>query len=262
MRSADVTPFQFVQNNPSYFRFNGLSRNPKLMHAVFSRKDGESRPPFHTLNISYDVGDSRDVVSENISKIRDTFGTDHVFFLNQRHGDDIFILTHDDSPESRTPPPADAIITNRPQVALMIKQADCQGIIIHDPVKHVVANVHCGWRGNVINIPAKVVMKMKKIYGCRETDLMAGIGPSLGPCCAEFVDHKEIFPPEFKRFMSRQNYFDLWAISCHQLESAGLKAKHIEKAEICTRCRTDLFYSYRAESTTGRFGTVAMLKKK
>ena len=60
--------------------------------------------------------------------------------------------------------------------------------------------------------------------------------------------------------MVRKNYFDLWDLSRWQLMTAGLKKEHIEMARICTRCRTDLFYSYRAEGVTGRFATVAMLR--
>ncbi len=100
---------------------------------------------------------------------------------------------------------------------------------------------------------------MKKDFGCIESHLLAGVSPSLGPCCAEFVSHKEIFPDAFKRFMVQENYFDLWAISRLQLESAGLKGCNIEIAGICTRCKADLFYSYRGEGKTGRFGAIAML---
>ena len=89
---------------------------------------------------------------------------------------------------------------------------------------------------------------------------MAAIGPSLGPCCAEFVTYRDIFPEEFDRFMVDENHFDLWALSSWQLENAGMRPENIEVAGLCTRCRTDLFYSYRAEGNTGRFGTVAMLR--
>ena len=89
--------------------------------------------------------------------------------------------------------------------------------------------------------------------------MSAAVGPSLGPCCAEFRTYEEIFPPEFEKFMVRKNYFDLWAVSRMQLLDAGLDKAHVHIAGICTRCRTDLFYSYRGEGVTGRFGTVVML---
>jgi YfiH family protein len=152
------------------------------------------------------------------------------------------------------------MITDLPLVALMVKQADCQAVILFDPEKGVVSNAHCGWRGNVHNILDSVVGRMKSEFGCRKADLLAAIGPSLGPCCAEFVNHEKEFPAEFRRFMVREGYFDLWEISRWQLLEAGLKEDRIEVANICSRCRTDMFFSYRAEGITGRFATVAMLK--
>ena len=154
----------------------------------------------------------------------------------------------------------DAIISNQSNIAVMAKSADCQTIILFDPVKRVVSNVHCGWRGNTLNIAADVVARMKSDFQCKPSHILAAIGPSLGPCCAEFVTHGEIFPKNFDRFMVRRNYFDLWRLSRWQLLEAGLKKENIEVAGICTRCRTDLFYSYRAEGATGRFATVVMLK--
>ena len=90
--------------------------------------------------------------------------------------------------------------------------------------------------------------------------MLAAIGPSLGPCCGEFVTHEEIFPKEFGRFMVGENHFDLWKLSRWQLLEEGIKEDNIEVAGICTKCRTDLFYSYRSEGVTGRFGTVVMLR--
>jgi copper oxidase (laccase) domain-containing protein len=92
-----------------------------------------------------------------------------------------------------------------------------------------VAVTHCGWRGSVANILSKVVVRMKEEFGCKECNLLACIGPSLGPCCAEFVDHKTIFPECFQvvRVNSTAN-FDLKAISRRQLLSAGLRQENIQ----------------------------------
>lgn len=181
--------------------------------------------------------------------------------MKQVHEDHILVLKAGTLSDLRDGAPADAMITNRPGVGLMVKQADCQAVILFDPKKQVLANVHCGWRGHVKNILGKTVRKMKAVFGCRPSDLVAGVGPSLGPCCAEFITFREIFPRGFERFMVRENYFDLWALSRFQLEEAGLRPENIAVTEICTRCRTDLFFSYRGEGKTGRFGTVAALRK-
>jgi len=250
----------WVRKDITCFRFPGLSLNQQLVHGVFTRMGGLSDPPYNSLNTSYTVGDSVENVTENLDRIKTAVQAEHLIFMDQIHGDSVIVIRRGHLDPQGKIPPADAMITDISRVALMIKQADCQGIIIFDPTRSVVANVHCGWRGNVRNIPGRVVTRMKHEFECRPSDLVAAIGPSLGPCCAEFVNHEEMFPKGFRRFMVRKNYFDLWAVSCRQLMDAGLREENIEVSGICTRCRTELFYSYRAEGKTGRFATVAMLR--
>ncbi len=247
-------------NEVPYLRFPKISRHDQLVHAVFTRQGGVSEAPYDTLNASYTTGDKPECVGRNLQIIKEAIGANHLVYMNQMHGKEILALRGDSFEGFGQPANADAMITDLPHVALMVKQADCQAVLLFDPVKGVVSNVHCGWRGNVHNILGSVVGRMKSEFGCRKADVLAAIGPSLGPCCAEFVNHEQEFPEDFRRFMVREGYFDLWEISRRQLLDAGLKGDHIEVANICSRCRTDLFYSYRAEGITGRFATVAMLK--
>ena len=219
-----------------------------------------SDPPYNSLNSSYTVADLPDNVKTNLEKIKESLRAEQLMFMDQKHGENIVTLRKGDVFSHSFIPSADAMITNVPRIALMVKQADCQAIVIFDPEREVIANVHCGWRGNVCNILEKVVIRMTKDFGCRPSNLLAAVGPSLGPCCAEFAGYGDIFPGHFEAFLVRENYFDLWAVSCSQLVSAGLKRENIEISGICTRCRADLFFSYRAEGKTGRFATVAMLR--
>jgi YfiH family protein len=232
-----------------------------LIHRVFTRIGGVSKPPYDTLNCSYNVGDRPDRVKENLQTIKDVIGAKDLISMNQVHGVGIVILRNDDHTVLESTANADALITDIPSVALMVKQADCQGVILYDPVKAVLAVVHCGWRGNVRNFLGTVVDRMKSDFGCVGSDILAAVGPSLGPCCAEFISYKEIFPEWFREFIVLDNHFNLWEISRRQLVDAGLVENRIEIAEICTRCNTDLFYSYRGEGTTGRFATVAILRQ-
>jgi len=242
-----------------FFRYPSLSSYPELEHAIFTRHGGTSNPPHDSLNTSYEVGDLAHHVDANLTLIKDTLGADHLMYMKQTHGNRIHSVRTGNISHEGTPL-ADAVITDRPGLAILVKQADCQGVTLFDPRKSVVANVHCGWRGNVENILGKVVARMENDFGCRGYDLLAGIGPSLGPCCAEFVGHERLFPKYFEECMVNTNYFNLQEISCRQLLVAGLRKENIEVSGICTRCRTDLFYSYRGEGTTGRFGTVVMLR--
>jgi YfiH family protein len=206
------------------------------------------------------VGDSAEFVKENLERVRDTLGADSLIQVNQVHGRRIVIIEKQGDEGLQTPPSADAVMTRVQGQGLMVKLADCQGVILYDPDKRALAVVHCGWRGNVGNILGKTVQSMVKVFNSRPADILAAIGPSLGPCCGEFVGHATIFPEGFRRFQVRENYFDLWAVSCRQLMEAGIREDHVEVSGICTRCRTDLFFSYRKEGRTGRFAVAAMLK--
>jgi hypothetical protein len=251
---------RFVPGSPGSFAFSSLSGFPGLVHGVFGRLGGTSLPPYHSLNVSYSVGDDPAAVSHNLSLIRKTLGAESLFFMNQVHGNGIYTVKQGADGRTCGPPEADAAITSAPGVAIIAKLADCQGILLYDPERAVVAVVHAGWRGQVSNITGRVVKRMTEAFGCRPEALHAAISPSLGPCCAEFVGHEEIFPPSFRRFMVRENYFDLWDLTRCQLREAGVVPGNISVAGVCTKCRTDLFFSYRGEGVTGRFCVAAMLR--
>ncbi len=241
-----------------YFRFPHLNHAGGLIHGVFTRRGGVSPIPFDTLNVSEGVGDRPARVAANLQRIRGVLGAARLIGLRQCHGRRV-VTVNACQPGQRSLP-GDALVTNTPGLGLLIKQADCQGVILYDPGRRVLANVHCGWRGNVANILGHTVDRMREAFGCRPGDLLAGIGPSLGPCCAEFVTYREIFPQDFTTFMTREPFFDLWSLSRWQLVTAGLQPGNIQVARLCTRCRRDLFFSYRGEGETGRFATVAMLQ--
>jgi hypothetical protein len=252
---------QSSQGECFYISFPGLSSYKELIHRVFTRNNGSSRPPYDSLNVSYAIGDDHLSVYRNILTIKQNTGADRVIYMNQQHGDMVISLKDGlvEVPEQVFD--ADALITDIPGTAIMVKQADCQGIILFDPIKKAVAVVHSGWRGSVQNISGKTVEKMCTGFGSDPENIIAAIGPSLGRCCAEFTTYEEIFPPHFKDFIHGKAHFDFWAITEKQLINSGLKKENIEKAGICTKCNRGLFYSYRGEGITGRFATVAMIKK-
>ncbi len=240
------------------FRFPGLSAAAGLRHAVFTRKGGTSRGAFAELNVGKGAGDSPVHVEQNRERIRRAMGGGTPVFLDQRHGTQVAVFQGGNGKE-QTPRIADAAITDRPDRLLFIQVADCQAVIVHDPVRRVVANIHSGWRGSVADIIGKTVAEMKRRYGCLPEHLQAGIGPSLGPCCAEFVNYQTEIPRDLWQYRTGNCRFDFWAMSVDQLRAAGVSGRRIEVAGLCTRCRTDLFYSYRKEKTTGRFAVVAGL---
>ena len=241
------------------FRFGSLGRIPGLTHAVTSRLGGVSRAPFDGLNTSLGVGDDPAAVNANRGWLRQVTGGIHVY-TRQNHGTAIRVIRPRSLPPGETvvtvPEEADALITDAPGVRLLIQTADCQAVMLADPCRRVVANVHCGWRGSVADIIGKTVERMVAEFGCRAVDMVAVIGPSLGPCCAEFVNYEQEIPRPLWPFRVGPHHFDFWAISRHQLVRTGLAANNVACAEICTRCNPHLFFSYRNARQTGRFAAL------
>jgi YfiH family protein len=242
--------------------FESLTAIPGLVQGVFTRRGGVSAPPYASLNVAWNNGDSPEAVSENLVRVKKSLGLERLVSGLQVHGDTINEVDEQALAEAKKhgpvllAPSGDALVTNLRGVGLMIKIADCQAIFLVDPERSVIANIHSGWRGSVQAIAVKTVRYLEKRFGCRPRDLYAAISPSLGPCCAEFKNYREELPASFLPFQSRPEYFDFWAISRRQLTSAGLRPERIEVAERCTVCETRDFFSYRGERNTGRMAAV------
>jgi polyphenol oxidase len=257
------------KGNLSFFQFLNLSRFSTIRHGIFTRKNGFSKKPFHSLNISFDVGDNPEKVLSNRKAIGECFGarakSRSMVYLKQIHSDQVCVLDGKSMPERLNDSDmllnGDAVVTDCPEKNLVIQVADCQAVLFYDPVRHVAANVHSGWRGSIQNVIGKTLDVMKKHFLSNPKDVVAGIGPSLGPCCAEFVNYRTEIPKTFWKYKIKRNYFDFWKISKDQMKSEGLLDENIETIGICTKCRTDLFFSYRGEQVTGRFSVVLGLKQ-
>jgi hypothetical protein len=233
-----------------------LAAFPELRHGFFTRRGGVSLAPYDSLNLGFSVGDRPEAVRENRRLLRQCLGLDFLAGATQVHGSQEAVVTG----EAAAPAAADILLTDRPGVGLLIKQADCQAAAIYDPVRRVLANVHCGWRGQVQNVLGAAVARLRERFGCRPADLYAALSPSLGPCCAEFVHFRREFPPRLWSYQVRPHFFDLWRLSLDQLLAAGLKPEHLDQSGLCTRCGPAEFFSYRRDKTTGRQGTVIGLK--
>jgi len=244
------------KNSLTFFQFPNLAECADIQHGIFTRKGGRSKAPFHGLNVSFSAGDADTAVRQNRFLISQCMGETPLVFVRQVHGTDVARI-RDDTPLSQ---PADAMITDMPGRCLVIQVADCQAVLMYDPVRRVVANVHSGWRGSIHNIIGKTLRVMKAEFGCDPCDVIAGIGPSLGPCCAEFIHFQKEIPEIFWKYKDPADHFDFWAISRDQLVSEGVPGSNIHTSGLCAKCRTDLFFSYRGERTTGRFAALIGLR--
>ncbi|MFA7278341.1 MAG: polyphenol oxidase family protein [Candidatus Gracilibacteria bacterium] len=271
-----------------YYHFSLLNpHSAHLAHAVFTREGGQSKAPFDSLNVRYGIGDPDSSVMKNRQMMQDFFEREflhnddpastsktRLVSANQTHSDHVFSIHQNEPLEKQLPnmrheagdyevDDVDAFVTDRRDISLLIQVADCQAIILYEPVAGVLGMVHNGWRGSVQNIIGKTIAVMRDEFGADPVKIIAGIGPSIGPCCHYFTDPKSELPEEFHRYIlaDANNYrVDFLSASRDQLMHAGVIAENIEFSNICTYETTSEFYSYRHEKLTGRFGVMAALR--
>jgi YfiH family protein len=253
-------------NGVVVYRFEGLAGEEGLEHALLTRRGGVSRPPFATLNLGHTVGDDLNAVRTNHQRALAALGLrrEDVATCYQVHGARTAIVRLDD--RGRVQQETDALVSNTPGVVLMLRFADCVPVLFFDRHRRVIALAHAGWRGVAVGTVPATVHTLVEEFGCDPANLWAGIGPSIGPCCyevgMEVVEQVKdaVNRREPVRWENGRAYLDLWAAVQSQLADAGLT--QVELAEQCTACRTDEWFSHRAEGgTTGRFGVVMGLSK-
>lgn len=257
-------------------KFENLSAFSQVIHFVTTRHGGTSAAPYDSLNLGLHTADNPFHVHENRNLLAAAAGIEAGKFLyaSQVHSGDVKVIDQDavDAGVLSFNPRTDATITDMPDMCLMVMVADCVPLLLFDPVKSVIGVVHAGWRGTVQNITVNTVRKMQSHYGCDPADLIAGIGPSIGPCCYEVGDEvRQVVEQALgttEKYLisgaaSGKLHFDLWYANTKQLADCGVKLENIEVAKMCTRCRQDLFFSSRAsKGITGRFSAGIYLMSK
>lgn len=247
-----------------FFTFSKFNQFNEIRHGIFTRNNGFSDGDFRSLNMGISTGDDKRSVGKNRNAVIRCMNARHLEFTNQVHKTRILVFSKNNKkyvlPPNAPVDSADAIITNVSGQFLAIQLADCQGILLYDPKNKVAANIHSGWRGSVQNIISTCVASMQSEFGCEPENIVAGISPSLGPCCAEFIHYRKEIPKAYWRFKDTCDHFDFWKISRYQLLNSGLLPQHIEISNICTKCNSHLFFSFRKKHRTGRFVSVIGLK--
>jgi YfiH family protein len=251
-----------VENDVVFFQFPHFAKFTELNHALFSKVGGCSTGDYSELNAGSNTGDKQQSVIENRKIVLDIMKGEHLVRIKQVHGTNVVHYKKANQLDDKAGPfeEADAVITNEKGVFLMIQTADCQAVMLYDPVKGVVGNIHSGWRGSIANIIGKTVRSMIDEYGTSPADIKAGIGPSLGRCCAEFLNYRIEIPEKFRRYKNDKDHFDFWSISRDQLKEEGVLEANIFSSNFCTKCNQDLFFSYRRDKVTGRLANVIGLK--
>lgn len=249
------------------YRFDALA-DSGLLHGISTRLGGASEGPFASLNLGHTVGDVAERVAANHRLLFATLGipAERVVTAHQVHGSRVAVVGRSDG--SRVVPQTDALVTDTPGVYLMLRYADCVPVLLYDPRRRAVGLVHAGWQGTVAQVAARAAQAMIRRFGCQPHEIVAAIGPSIGPCCyevgPEVVERVGAAFPRTEGLLARRQpnghaHLDLWAANAYQLAQLGLR--QIEIARLCTACRTDLFYSHRAErGRTGRMGAIIGLR--
>src|SRR5713226_8057026 len=246
------------------FHFDNLSAVPGVVHAISTRAGGVSEGRCASLNVSYSVGDATENVHENLRRVADAVGSrreEDLFAAYQVHGRGFTVV----EPETEPRPRCDVLVTRSSEKTLMLRYADCAPVLLADPKLRVVAAVHAGWRGSAVRAAGAAVEALRDRFGSQPRDIIAGIGPAIGPCCYTVgQDVVEAFadrPGLFSQAEGGQR-LDLWEANRQALVEAGVPSEQIEVAGICTQCQSERFFSHRANGgqPAGRFAALIRIE--
>jgi YfiH family protein len=249
-----------------YYQFEGL-RAYGINHGIFTRLGGVSQGQWASLNMSCSTGDLAEAVYENRRRALAALGLrpERACTAWMVHGCQVRVVQPEDwrvpaANEAR----ADALVTQARGVTLTLRFADCLPVMFYDPRRGVIGLAHAGWRGLVAGILPETLRAMQRAFGSRPRDVIAGIGPSIGPQQFEVgADvaaqiQRAVGVPVVRKAAGRL-YADLWRAAHAQLAALGVG--HIEIAGICTASNTSEWFSHRAErGRTGRFGAIIALE--
>lgn len=220
---------------------------------------GVSTGPYAQLNLGITRPDERAAVRENYHRFCAAIGADvtSLVMTHQVHEDTIRQATRADVLDDLLDPldyQADGLLTNQPGLCLTIYYADCIPVLLYDPVHRAIAAVHSGWRGTSLGIAPQAVAKMTALYGSDPGDILAAIGPGIGPCC--FETHDDVPSAMVQRLgedilshcvpLAHGKFsVDLKGIHPWQLTQAGLADGHVDTLSLCTACHPELYWSHR-----------------
>ncbi len=257
-----------------------------LRHGFSTRQGGVSQAyGGSALNLGFTHEDTREAVEQNRGLFLEAVGAGTaeahwpVVAMRQVHSS----LVHAIDGTPHEPLRGDGLVTNRSGIVLAVRTADCLPVLIADPTHRAVGAFHAGWRGTLARVVEKGVGEMRRYFSSEPAELVAAIGPGIHRCCYEVSDElREQFASQFSYgaelfdevssgdevrrkypllFMNMRApghgeppskmHLDLVEANRRQLQYAGVI--NIWVCDLCTSCRTDLFFSHRKEKgVTGR----------
>lgn len=242
-----------VTSPPGVLRVPGLGTE----HGFTTRNGGVSSGAFTSLNLGLSSGDDRQLVEANRDRLLAHVGVERerVCAFNQVHGTNVLVGRPTWFEED-----ADAGITDRPDLLLVVSAADCFPVLFHDQASGAVGAAHCGWRGTEARLVAEVAKAMHREYGTAAADLRVAVGPGIRGACYQ------VSAPVAERFTAAgfaaavtpdavpgKFLLDLEAALAATFAEVGVPAGNVEWLARCTHCEPATFYSHRRDAgTTGR----------
>jgi len=242
-----------------------------VKHCFTTRIGGVSRGIYNSLNTSDDKEDPVENVHRNLELVCGAIGIDYrnLVLSDQTHEDNIRIVSNADLGKGISVPNdinnTDGLMTNIPGIPLITFYADCVPLFFLDKQNKAIAVVHSGWKGTVLKIGAKTIRQMTEVYGTKPGDCLVGIGPSIGPECFEvgqevadqFAEGFGTRPHIIRPLGNGKYTVDLWAANKLMLMEMGVPENNVTISGLCTKCREDMFFSYRRDK--GRTGSMSAI---
>ncbi len=238
----------------TYRAIQELQTTGSVTAGISLRTGGISNTPYATLNLAEHVGDDPRAVATNRKILFQQTGLKNWQYCRQVHGNCVIAVDAPTGASLEPPPEADALISACRGVALGIFTADCVPIFILDIETPAIGIAHAGWRGTFARVAVNTLAQMKACFGTVIENCRVHLGPAIQKCC--YTVSAELLTQFAERFgcsVHDGTHLNLQAANVNQLVEAGLPATSISISPLCTACRTDLFYSHRAENgQTGR----------
>lgn len=225
-----------------------------FLHGFSLRSGGASVGDFASLNLGRGLGDAPAAVAENHRRFAGAVGYPGggLFEVGQVHGADVRVVDRELEVEALRAQSADALVADRPDVAVGIRTADCLAVLLASPDTGAVAAVHAGWRGTVAGVVAEAVAALAA-RGARPDSLHAAIFPHIGVCCFEVGDDVAqaiAAASDAREVVTRAGerpHVDLSRVVRAQLTSAGVASERVERVPGCTCCEPERFFSHRRD---------------
>jgi len=280
MTMKDQTYTLHERGEVKWLTFPQLDGYPELTHLFTTRHGGVSTGEKTSWNFGKGSNETWDNILENYRILSNILAEEsgcevdreHMVRTDQTHTANVLKVTEEHLGMGITRPreytDIDGLVTNLRGVPLITSHGDCNALLFYDPVKQVIGQAHSGWKGTLKEIGAEVIRMMRSEYGCDPRDMIVGIGPALCQDCFEVdEDVAQMFFTKNEGWHSYayqrgiKHYIDLKAVMRETLVREGVQPEHIHDMKLCTKCRPDLFYSYRGQKgKNGNMVTAMMLK--